>query len=1193
MASPPFYIPFAHWDSTPFQPPYASITTSKFLTGWLVLGLANGELLILSRATDSPIPRARLCGHKAPVVVLEPLLVRTETTEQELLLSLDSVGTLCKWSLADGRCLQNVYSTISSRPRGLRIVKKQKADAKDPVVMIYGAGTEILVLNAETLETVLLWTGNLDWPLPVVSGRSRVMTLLPDGQIQGWGLNSRSLGEGGRGRLALAMERDHTKQLSAEIKENMGRVRGFERVSEKGYVIVQKTGVSSYVLEDAKFALKEIMPVDLEIGVAGYQIVPKKGVRKALVMVWSEDGQIRAFELDENTTFGHSVKLSLKPVRGKSTVVSIACTRQEDKYLIAAFGHLGGSDSGRERARGDFLMAAFSADSAGADIRWAEKNEALTSSPLLRDDVTSSCSAIFANMLAIAYGPRLRFHSLSSFLLSYHEPIKEIHIPTTARICLLKRVRVGEHVAHGKDAGIKGGNEYLIIGTTNGELFIIEAPSFQLSKRLPISSTTVCSANLLLSNLGKRLRFALIASSADGTASIVDVERARIMVTFPSHDYSPLVSYATKTAQNTILLTYEDYVRREWNMGEEDGGVLKAPPSSRGSDRDRGALGTYERDLTGEGWREVRVGKFELVEEDREDEGDDAIGDGTIKNCERLCERGLPTASVNVRAVLDVLSHAVRIAKERTRASERRVVENHPALITAKSLLTSLVPDGIEELLGWEEGDYKWRTSVRSLFFQRKNPAVFGQMGAGKNVSILAKEAFNETEDGISGISPTVSACILLAALSTIGGLLEASGNSEFLDVVIVRALSRLAITGNEPALGVFAKYWMDENPIIRITARKCLGISIGTLSEERRTNTIAYWARFLPVQVPPELFSSKEVVRSVIILGQLIADHPDSVEQGLKKCIALSVELLLGDSNHSFQDTAIELVGHGWTTFQSLFDPFEVIHILIRIAASTMDDFSEARRKTLNKCILKIAEKNSPLLGSGLANNISYGSSSSQPAALAAVSLSTALGVSIAAMRTVIMIVREDAILFRDVLRLIIAAVVKILDPNGGLREKVMPTITELINEMVEAYPTIAFHRPTQRLALSVSPGIIMIYDLKTSAEVNALQGHHSLANFLTFSIDGKFLVAVGLEESMFFVWKFVTGLLSFIGGGNDGAPAVLQPKRKEPFANERNVGIVEIEWTGERSVRVTAGSQSTVFQNVDSTQASSWNIL
>lgn len=129
------------------------------------------------------------------------------------------------------------------------------------------------------------------------------------------------------------------------------------------------------------------------------------------------------------------------------------------------------------------------------------------------------------------------------------------------------------------------------------------------------------------------------------------------------------------------------------------------------------------------------------------------------------------------------------------------------------------------------------------------------------------------------------------------------------------------------------------------------------------------------------------------------------------------------------------------------------MIHILIRISASTVDDFSEARRKTLHGCLLEIAEKNSPLLGSGLANNISYGSSSSQPSALASANFTEALGVSIAAMRIVTMIVCEDAILFRDVLGLIVSAVVKILDPNGGLRERVMPTATELISEMVEAY--------------------------------------------------------------------------------------------------------------------------------------------
>lgn len=188
-------------------------------------------------------------------------------------------------------------------------------------------------------------------------------------------------------------------------------------------------------------------------------------------------------------------------------------------------------------------------------------------------------------------------------------------------------------------------------------------------------------------------------------------------------------------------------------------------------------------------------------------------------------------------------------------------------------------------------------------------------------------------------------------------------------------------------------------------------------------------------------------------------------------------------------------------------------------------------------------------------------------------------------------MVVQEDAILFRDVLNLIVAAVVKILDPSSPLREKVLPTVTELVNEMVEAYPSITFHRPTQRLALSISPGIILIFDLKSASEMNVLQGHHNLANFLSFSLDGRYLVAVDLDEDVVFVWKFVTGILSFIGGSE--GPAVLQPKKKMEFGNVRKVGVVDVEWTGERSVKVTAGGEVTVVENLDSGKGDGWGIL
>lgn len=354
----------------------------------------------------------------------------------------------------------------------------------------------------------------------------------------------------------------------------------------------------------------------------------------------------------------------------------------------------------------------------------------------------------------------------------------------------------------------------LILHTDN----IPKLSSFQSTKRLPHSATAISSANLLPSGLGKRLRSTLFVSSADGTASIVDVERARIMVTFPSHDYLQLVSFATKPGQNIILLTYEDSTRREWDLGEEEGGVLKPPPSSRGSDRIRGGETTggniYVEDLVEEGWREVRVGHFEIEEEDREDEGESKNGDGTMRACERFCEEGLPTAVVDVKSVLEMLKASVDVAKERTRVSERVVVGNHPALITAKSLLTALIPGGIGEFVGYgeQDDDYEWRTTVDRYFFKRKRPAILGQIGAGRHVSLLSHKAITANEDGVWGVGNTVTGIILLGALSLVGGLLEAAGKEECFDAVIERSLANQAQAKRPPALGVFAKYWMDRN---------------------------------------------------------------------------------------------------------------------------------------------------------------------------------------------------------------------------------------------------------------------------------------------------------------------------------------------------------------------------------------------
>ncbi|RPB09717.1 hypothetical protein P167DRAFT_559993 [Morchella conica CCBAS932] len=1019
------------------------------------------------------------------------------------------------------------------------------------------------VLSAETLQLSFLWTGSVDWPLPAVGaggkGDGEVLAWMQGGTAQGWVVQQRSV------------ERARQRVFRTDPCEEWGEVLGFERAAESDYVLVQRGGVRVYTDGGHSFVLRK--SVEMEGGegaeVAGYEVFAERGV----VFVWAGNGSGCVVQRGQEGLWGRSGTF-MRPgsvAEGEKSVVMAFTEQEEGSWAVAAFSQATlergeGSAQGGGLAVGVFSLK----DGGGSDIKWSDNKEVLFTPPP-PEDAPPPCtsSTTFANMLVFAHGPTLHLHTLSTFLLSYTTPTKTIPLPTTSRICLLKRVKIGEYIAPGRHAGVHGGKEYLLAGTTSGTLFIIESPSLHPSRRLPLSATPIASATLLPTTLGKRLRSTLFVSSADGTASIVDVERARIMATFPSHHYLHLTSFAAKAAQNVLLLTYEDCVRREWDLGEEEGGVLRPPPpSSRGTGSDRnGGGGVYPADLADEGWHEVRVGSFEggEVEEGEEENEGPVGGEAAMRACLRFCEEGLPTMVVDVKSVLDTLGAAVHVARQRSRRHERVVVGNNPALITAKALLTAVIPGGVEELLGWgRQDDYEWRTSVEGYFFRRKTPAVLGQIGAGKHISLLAPEAFTRSGDAVWGIGGTVTSIVLLAALALVGGLLEAGGKEEFFETVIGRAMENLnqGTAKKAPALGVFAKYWMDRNLLVRKTARTLMQICMQSLTNEQRDDAVTYWSRFLPVLVPPELFSSKDVVRSVVILGKLTADYPDKIEartHSVKKNVALSVELLLGDSNPHFQDTAIELVGDGWSVFQSLFDPAEVIHILIRISSTPPDTFPESRRKTVHDCILSIARSNSPLLGSGLANNIAHGTPSPTPPA--ATTTSTAATTCVAAMRIAIVVVRADAILFRDILPLLVAATVKILDPSSPLREKVLPTVTELVNELIEAYPSIAFHRPTQRLALSAAPGTILIFDLKAATEMNVLQGHGSLANFLAFSVDGRYLAAVDLDEGVVLVWRFVSGLLSFIGG-SDGPPGVLVPRRKEALRNARRVGVVEIAW-------------------------------
>ncbi|KAI5809291.1 hypothetical protein BZA77DRAFT_328997 [Pyronema omphalodes] len=1133
MTTPPFSFPFSHWTSSALTPSSRNdVTSSLILSSHLIVGLSSGEFCIYELSTSESGERstyllARLLGHTSSIVAIVPYTSASEVSPSEqFFLTLSHDGQLSKWELSDKRCVQCASKTMfpGVRTTGMTIVKWREVS----LILVYGWACEVVVVNAQSLEMVAIWRGMPEWAFPVqksVQEGSGLYTVTIGGKIHSWTIHDTKLE---RGDVVRFVKEGET--VSLDINDQWGAVRGVKRAGE-GYLVWQVGGLSLHVKDGEGFRKTK----ETEIGTAGIEVDDKT------IMVKTEDHEIMILVLkgdswEEVTQWRPSDELKDEMILGVSAVYD--AEKNEGIMAVVSREKAWTADDGI-----DISIGSFTADRP----EWSVKS--LDNFRPRDYEKPSTCSEIFNNMLAVAHGTKINLYSTSAFLLNYHEPTASITLKSDeSSICLLKRVRIKEYVATGGSHGSKGGKEYLVAGTKSGEISIIESPSYQCSKRLPLFTNPIESANLLPSNLGSRLRSTLLVSCGDA-AAIVDVERARVMVNFPSHDHSRLISFATQPGLNIVALTYEDGTRKEWNMGQEDGGVLLNPPPSRGS-----AASQDGNDATDADWKTVKIGDLEDYEDN------DVNCDGSIQLCDDFCRIGLPTAAINIRSILSALETAIDTASMRTRETERRVVGNHPAIMNAKSLLTALVPGGSlgaylyidddadtgEELNELEELQF----ALDQFLFRRKQPGSLGQLGADRRITMLTPDALYGEE-----ISPTLTSIRLLAILCLVSVLLKATGKENSVNTAVKRII--IGHLGRERvSLGVFAKFWTDTHPLIRETSRQCLDSFLRALTPAERSSVITYWAPYLPDAVAPELQKQKEVLRAVILLAKLLVDHPDPpFPDALKKSLGTSISSLLNDPTFecTYQTTAIEVLGYTWTALEHSVDCIRLIHRLILISISHSKRSQSKGSPVLARALLSIAEKNSPLLVTSLAANIYP-----PPSSTAGTDIFSMAATSSAAMAIAATIIQCSPNLFFPVLGILIEAVLKTLDPSFGLRERVLPAVTKLIEATVSAYETVAFHRPSQRLAFSPAVGVVCVYDLKTGQTAFVLDGHVGVATALSFNPEGK--MVVGVDGAEVFVWRLGTGIWGILG----------EEKTIAPKVREVVVDWEKVEWKGDRTVRV-----------------------
>ncbi|KAK6361517.1 hypothetical protein TWF730_005237 [Orbilia blumenaviensis] len=1180
MASPAqLTIGFAH---TPDQLlPYSLglPTASYFIQDLklLAVGYTSGVIILLETVNDGARQRLRayLSGHDSSIVAFESLAVRSPSGKDDIiLLSLSLDGRICKWDATDGRCIQSGDGGLDCRPRGLSVIPVPAVNSEgtplefnwltDYYVLVYGCSTSITVLSFTTLSLASLWTGHHDWPILLsIPGASHntIFTVENGGGLQPWSLVRKP-----PGTIDISKVQEAPLSVGSLKLGSIVEVRLFHDVKEDDedkVLVVQENGLSVY-----KCIKSGGIKMELLESVDEASIIRSATVQGQFIFSILQDGSISVYDED------------LKPLE---KIPPCQSPHYRAVYYAAGQSPTGDAQITAlivKNTGGNGLITGFK--SKGSDFKWLDQD--------ITPDVGSNystASSVFEYNMVYAIRNQLNLYTLDQYLLDLSSPNHSMTVSTTCdRVNVLQSIQLPKSAASEE-------RHYLVVGLINGCVYLIEPKKFQMSACLSLHASPIKGAVVLPADLAPRIRSTLLVYSENGSASIIDIIPAvndsspfkvRTLLTLPS-GMAPrkLVCVATQKGKNLLLLVDADGRKRLWDVDSVDGGTLVNDSDSPKSATFREANNSEELDSSKEPWREHWLAGSK-----------NGMSQGSLKpivqDSKVPSSHGYPTATVDIFAIIRYL-----YKKTKGTNKEQVLAPDDHVLLPARSLLTVLV-DYLGITNDAKNLPEKSRLELSQLIIDgHKSKISIAQVDQDGNISIMIRDGSQDQGfewRAMSHRSRTqlmMAICSLIYTISHLTTASEAISDGEGLLKETVTSILRQVQEGGGTGLdlALLCELWTDLNPWIRESCRILLESELSVLKPADIKTVIEYWQDFLPTQISPELFSLRAVLRSVVILSVIIISLDISNESGfkidrsLRRNVALSIELFLTDNDKVYQEIAIDLVSEGWLSWQSEFDAFEVIHILMRILATP--NLAQERITKINSAFIKIAQKNAPLLASGLANCISHGSPEK---GIASNTLTELINLSIAAKKTVVSIVRSDPYLFAEpeIIKVVMDAVVKIIDPQGGqIRERVLQYVSEVVNEVTDAYPTVAFHRPTQKLAISSSPRAVTIYDLNTAKPVASLEGQSKTAQFLTFSQDGKTIVAVDLDDNQLLVWRISVSIFSSfmgaaagIGLGAEGL-GIITAKAKYAFKNSKGVGMLRVEFTGEKTVKVTAGSDVT----------------
>ncbi|PCH40400.1 WD40 repeat-like protein [Wolfiporia cocos MD-104 SS10] len=435
---------------------------------------------------------------------------------------------------------------------------------------------------------------------------------------------------------------------------------------------------------------------------------------------------------------------------------------------------------------------------------------------------------------------------------------------------------------------------------------------------------------------------------------------------------------------------------------------------------------------------------------------------------------------------------------------------------------------------------------------------------------------------GLWSVSPDVSA---LRALALISLLQTLAHHEEFAadatTVMTFYAASLTEVTGplyRSPSLPFLARAWLRTAvPEVRHASRLLFDAGVARLTDEETAQLVQHWHQYLPSNVPE---SQRQLVRgatSIAICGSVAIEKYTLLSTGVLTDIAKSVALYLHDEYSPHRTLAIDLCSRGFQVWQQYVDAVEMLRALFTLATTSRKEAVSPHNigAQARTAVLHIASTNTPLFMTTLTIDILQPRSVQHRKSV---------------MQLVIFLIRKKPLVLYSNLPRLVEAVVKSLDPNSTAnRDAVLDSATDILGHVVQTFPTVDFHMPTQRLAVGTSEGAVVMYDLKTATRLYVLEGHKKRTTACSFSPDGRRLVTVSLEESVVLVWKVGSSFSSFF---MPGAPPRQGHSGSDPFKTLSfnvgdegrmtlavTLGNVRFEWPADRSVRLKIRESTLTF--------------